>query len=103
MWNKEEIRKDAEDIYANFCNFAATPESKAKIIEMIVAAIERGEERVFHNYSSDTGRVAGVIYRDGKSLVSTVTVLHPSFDAKNGSYVEILMRVANTSENECIY
>lgn len=103
MRTEEDKRIDAGQIYDELFTFAVSPEVKTKIIECVIEGINWGEECVLRDYSEDTGRVAGVIYRNGQSLVSTVTIMNPTFDAKNGSYVDILMKPLNNSENECLY
>ena len=92
MRTKEDTKIDAGQIYDELFTFAVSPEVKAKIIDCIVEGINWGQEVTFEEYHKSTGRVAGVIYRDGKSLVSTVSIDYPSLDIKNGAFIECLIK-----------
>lgn len=89
---EEDIKIDANQICDELLTIPVSPEVKKKVIDCIIEGIKWGEEATIRQYDVSTGRVSGVIYRDGKCLVSTVSIDYPSLNITNGANIELLIR-----------
>ena len=89
---EEDINIDANQICDEFLTIPVSLEVKEKVIKCITEGIKWGEEATLREYYESTGRVASVIFRDGESLVSTISIDYPSLNIKNGANIECLIR-----------